>query len=53
MLETPDPAPYSPQHDLPNANGTMQYSLYGHVQQLAEAQAEGIKRAGGEATIYQ
>lgn len=29
------------------------YSMYGHIQQLAEAEAEGIRAAGGEVDIYQ
>jgi len=29
------------------------YSMYGHIAQLAEKEAEGVKAAGGEATIYQ
>ncbi|KAH8817766.1 NADH-quinone oxidoreductase [Flagelloscypha sp. PMI_526] len=29
------------------------YSLYGHVTQLAEAELEGIKKAGGDAKIFQ
>ena len=30
-----------------------QYSLYGHIVKLAEAEAEGIKAAGGSVDIYQ
>ncbi|TKA67767.1 Minor allergen Alt a 7 [Cryomyces minteri] len=29
------------------------YSMYGHIQKLAEAEAEGIRAAGGQCTIYQ
>lgn len=29
------------------------YSLYGHIQRLAEAERDGIKAAGGQADIYQ
>jgi NAD(P)H dehydrogenase (quinone) len=29
------------------------YSMYQHIRQLAEQEAEGIRKAGGEATIYQ
>ncbi|KAJ5179115.1 hypothetical protein N7492_002325 [Penicillium capsulatum] len=29
------------------------YSLYGHIQQLAEAEKKGIESAGGEAKIFQ
>ncbi|KAH8817790.1 NADH-quinone oxidoreductase [Flagelloscypha sp. PMI_526] len=29
------------------------YSLFGHVTQMAEAELEGIKKAGGEAKIFQ
>ncbi|KAJ5378348.1 minor allergen Alt a 7 [Penicillium cataractarum] len=29
------------------------YSMYGHIKALAEAEAKGIKDAGGEADIYQ
>ncbi|CEJ53954.1 Putative Protoplast secreted protein 2 [Penicillium brasilianum] len=29
------------------------YSMYGHIQKLAEAEKKGIEAAGGEATIYQ
>lgn len=29
------------------------YSMYGHISQLAEAEAKGIRDAGGEVDIYQ
>ncbi|GLI81328.1 flavodoxin-like fold protein [Penicillium ochrochloron] len=29
------------------------YSMYGHIQKLAEAEKKGIEAAGGQATIYQ
>lgn len=29
------------------------WSLYGHVQKLAEAEAEGIRAAGGSVDLYQ
>jgi NAD(P)H dehydrogenase (quinone) len=29
------------------------YSMYGHIAQLAEAEAEGVRKAGGVPTIYQ
>ncbi|KAJ5999157.1 hypothetical protein N7451_006967 [Penicillium sp. IBT 35674x] len=29
------------------------YSLYGHIQKLAEAELKGIVAAGGKADIYQ
>jgi len=29
------------------------YSMYGHIQQLAEAEARGIRAAGGTCDIYQ
>jgi len=29
------------------------YSMYGHIQQLAEAEKKGIEAAGGSATLYQ
>jgi NAD(P)H dehydrogenase (quinone) len=31
----------------------LQYSLYGHIAQLAEAEKKGIEAAGGQADIYQ
>lgn len=31
----------------------VQYSLYGHIQKLAEAEKEGLKKAGIEADLYQ
>lgn len=30
-----------------------QYSMYGHIQKMAEAELEGIKAAGGTADLYQ
>jgi NAD(P)H dehydrogenase (quinone) len=30
-----------------------QYSMYGHIKQLADAELEGIKKAGGSADVYQ
>ncbi|RFU25333.1 hypothetical protein B7463_g11001, partial [Scytalidium lignicola] len=36
---------------LPEVNGT--YSMYGHIQKLAEAEKEGLKKAGIEADLYQ
>lgn len=30
-----------------------QYSMYGHIRQLAEAEKAGIEKAGGTADIYQ
>ena len=35
------------------ANYELQYSMYGHVNKLAEAEAEGIKEAGGTCDFYQ
>jgi hypothetical protein len=35
------------------ADRTQQYSMYGHIRQLAEAEKEGIEKAGGTADIYQ
>ncbi|KAJ9152065.1 Minor allergen Alt a 7 [Pleurostoma richardsiae] len=29
------------------------YSMYGHIKQLADAELEGIKKAGGSADVYQ
>ena len=31
----------------------MQYSMYGHIQKLAEAEKKGIEAAGGKADLYQ
>ena len=31
----------------------IQYSMYGHVAKLAEAEKAGIEAAGGTATVYQ
>jgi len=30
-----------------------QYSLYGHIKQMAEAEKRGVEAAGGTADIYQ
>ena len=32
---------------------SLQYSMYGHIKQLAEAEKRGIEKAGGSADIYQ
>lgn len=32
---------------------TEQYSTYGHIQKLAEAQRDGIEKAGGVADLFQ
>ncbi|KAL8873977.1 MAG: hypothetical protein Q9174_000631 [Haloplaca sp. 1 TL-2023] len=34
-------------------NTAQQYSMYGHVKKLADAELEGIKSAGGTADVYQ
>lgn len=39
--------------DLPAANCTPKYSLYGHIKKLAEAEKEGIESAGGKVDVYQ
>lgn len=31
----------------------MQYSMYGHIHKLAEAEKAGIEAAGGKANLYQ
>jgi multimeric flavodoxin WrbA len=31
----------------------LQYSMYGHIQKLAEAEKAGIEAAGGTADLYQ
>lgn len=31
----------------------IQYSMYGHIQQLAQAEKAGIEAAGGSADLYQ
>lgn len=31
----------------------MQYSMYGHVAKIAEAEKSGIEAAGGKADVYQ
>ena len=31
----------------------LQYSMYGHIRQLAEAEKKGIEKAGHTADIYQ
>ena len=35
------------------ANPSSQYSLYGHIQKLAEAEKKGIESAGGKVDIFQ
>ena len=30
-----------------------QYSMYGHIKQIAEAEKRGIEKAGGTADVYQ
>ena len=35
------------------ANPPSQYSLYGHIQKLAEAEKKGIESAGGKVDIFQ
>lgn len=35
------------------ANIFSQYSMYGHIRQLAEAEKAGIEKAGGTADLYQ
>lgn len=32
---------------------SFQYSMYGHIKQLAEAEKKGIEAAGGSADIFQ
>lgn len=36
-----------------NADRFRQYSMYGHVKTLAEAELKGIKAAGGDADLFQ
>lgn len=31
----------------------LQYSMYGHIQKLAEAEKKGIEKAGGTVDLYQ
>lgn len=33
--------------------GCIQYSMYGHIKQMAEAELAGVKSAGGSADLYQ
>lgn len=40
-------------YGLLTPNVVWQYSTYGHVAKLAEAEMQGIKEAGGSADIYQ
>lgn len=37
----------------PDCFASEQYSMYGHVKQLALAEKEGIEAAGGSATLFQ
>ena len=32
---------------------TLQYSMYGHIRKLAEAEKQGIEKAGGTAELLQ
>jgi len=45
---------YSSQPRLPSLTGNaLQYSMYGHVAKLAQAEKAGIEAAGGKADLYQ
>ena len=50
-LEQTPASCYSPR----NSVGTdhQQYSMYGHIKALAEAEKRGIEAAGGQASIFQ
>jgi NAD(P)H dehydrogenase (quinone) len=35
------------------SNNALQYSMYGHIKTLAEAEKKGVESAGGKADLYQ
>ena len=41
-----------PRHLSLQANNVVQYSTWGHIKQMAEAEAKGIREAGGECDMF-
>lgn len=46
------PIPFS-SDDVDHLLIALQYSMYGHIQKMAEAEKKGIESAGGQVDIYQ
>lgn len=45
--------PFTPRLCSMLTDNAMQYSMYGHIQKLAEAEKKGIESAGGQADVFQ
>jgi NAD(P)H dehydrogenase (quinone) len=40
-------------HSVSMSDNALQYSMYGHMKTLAEAEKKGVESAGGKVDVYQ